>query len=352
MVLSPFVFVFLGKYFLRASLGTKYVESLVLLLLAALSSLMLLFLFFDFLFSSSIGYYARRSTLARKNDKYRKFAEIFETIREKFNIGNVELYIMDNVEVNAYAVGSLRKNIVVLTTGLINTYRTEMEDPRDFITSLGGIMAHELSHLLNRDYFVALLFVVNERATNFISWIVLALFELITRILGIIPVIGYYITITLDFIYRVLDFILVFFYRYIMLNLYKFIQLQISKSVEYRADEQAAMVIGGQSMAKALSPLGSGGYFSIFSSHPLTRHRIRNVSDMKKSEFTIRAVFGTDLTFLLSFALMISIAYYSYRLAKIHILLEAYRSMVLFFRNKYIMLRGIATTLMNRYLRR
>jgi hypothetical protein len=112
------------------------------------------------------------------------------------------------------------------------------------------------------------------------------------------------------------------------------------------------MVISGEDMAEALRPLGDGGYFSIFSSHPLTSSRIKNVKNVKRSSGTIVPVFGTNLTFVLSLAIVVAITYFSYRLARINILLEAYRGMLLFFRNKYIVLKSILVMLYNRYILR
>jgi Zn-dependent protease with chaperone function len=313
---------------------------------------MLLFLFFDFLFSSSIAYYTARSISIAKNkeDSYRNFSEIFEIVRAKFSVPNVELYIEKTDNVNAYAVGSLRRNVVVLTTGLVNSYRLSQENREEFLMSIEGIMAHEMSHIANKDYFLALMLLVNERATGLVSKIIDRVFRLLARIFEIIPVVGQYIALAIDCAYGVLDFSMRFFYRFIMLNLYSFIQLQISKSVEYRADRQAAMVIGGQNMARALSPLGNGGYFSIFSSHPLTSSRIKKVAKVNGIEDAIKPVFGTNLTFLLSFVTMVTIIHFSYRAAKIHVILEAFRSMVLFVRNKYIFLKSTLMILKQKFL--
>jgi Zn-dependent protease with chaperone function len=351
-VLSPFVFVLLGKYFLRASVQTTYVESLVFLLLAALSLLMLLFLLFDFIFSSSIGYYTKTSVPVAKSGAHKKFSGVFESVKKKFALSAVELYIESSDEINAYAVGSLRRNIVVLTTGLLNLYRFEVDDSEKFLASVEGIIAHEMSHIVNKDYFVALLLMVNERATNFISGLVAALFELLSKIFSLIPVVGQYIALALDMTFSAINFIIGFFYRHVMLNLYRFIQLQISKSVEYRADRQAAEVVGGPGMARTLSLLGSGGYFSIFSSHPLTRDRIRSVVKVKKSEKTIESLAGTNLTFAVSFAIILTVLYLSYRLARIQVLLEAYREMALLLRNRYILVRTRIAIFLNRYFAR
>jgi Zn-dependent protease with chaperone function len=326
-----------------------YVESVVLLLLSTASFLMLLFLFFDFVFSSSIRYYAKKSVPVAKSGTYKVFSEVFETVRRRFALDNIELYIMNTNEINAYAVGSLRRNIVVLTTGLLSLYRFEVNDNKKFFASIEGIIAHEMSHVINKDYFAALLLMVNERSTHFVSGIVAAIFELISRILSLIPIIGQYMTLAVDTAYSVIDFVIGFFYKYIMLNIYKFIQLQISKSVEYRADEQAAMVVGGHNMARTLGLLGSSGYFSIFSSHPLTRNRVKNVSGIKKSENIMKPVSGTNLTFILSFTIILATLYFSYRLAKIQALIDAYRGMVLFFKNKYIMLKTQITIFLNKY---
>jgi Zn-dependent protease with chaperone function len=311
---------------------------------------MLLFLLFDFCFSSSIAYYAKRSILASKDDKYKKISEIFGIIRKKFAVANVSLYIIKTDDINAYAVGSLRKNIVVMTTGLLKSYKDKTENNTEkFLLFLEGIMAHEMSHIANRDYFTALLLIINERATNFVSKIIWLLFNFFIKIVGVVPVIGYYMAMSITSIYNALDFIIVFFYKHIMLNIYKFIQLQISKSIEYRADEQAARVIGGQNMADALSFLGSNGYFSIFSTHPTTKQRVRNIEKIAAEERNIRPVFGSGLAVTLSFLLMAVVLCQSYRLANVNGLLKDYREIKFFFVNRYIVIKTAVLMFFNRY---
>jgi Zn-dependent protease with chaperone function len=349
VVLSPIAFVFAGKYLLKVSMQMRYIESLMFFSIAGVSFLMLLFLFFDFCFSSSVVYYMRRSILASEDEKYKKLSEIFEVIQKKFTMTNVKLCIIKTNEVNAYAVGSLRKNVVVMTTGLIGHYKNEVEDSEKLLLSLEGILAHEISHIANRDYFTALLLIINERATHFISKIIWLLFSMFINLINIVPVIGYYIATAITAVYNALNFIMEFFYKYVMLNIYKFIQLQISKSIEYRADEQAAMVIGGQNMAYALSLLGNSGYFSIFSTHPTTKQRIRSVEKIKIKEGSIKSVFGSNLAIILSFMFMASILGYSYRLANIDALLRDYDNMESFVVNKYIAIKTTLMILVNKY---
>ena len=339
VVLSPLTFLVLGKYFLATSAQDRYIESLIFLSISSTTALMLLFLFFDFCFSSSVRYYAKRSVLATKDDKYNDISEAFEKVKLKFNRQDIKLYINDSNEVNAYAVGSLRKNIIVITTALLNLYRSETENREQFLKYIEGIMGHEISHIINKDYFTALLLIINERANNFVSGIIQIIFTIFVRIICIIPVIGNYISIAIDSLYDFLDFIINFFYKFVILNIYKFIQLQISKSIEYRADSQGAEVVGGIEMSKALSLLGDSGYFSIFSSHPSTKSRMNNVADIDETSNTIRPVYGVNLTFLLSFFILIGTCFWSYKLAKVDALIRDYYNITMFFKNKFIVLK-------------
>ena len=339
VVLSPLTFLVLGKYFLATSAQDRYIESLIFLSISSTTALMLLFLFFDFCFSSSVRYYAKRSVLATKDDKYNDISEAFEKVKLKFNRQDIKLYINDSNEVNAYAVGSLRKNIIVITTALLNLYRSETENREQFLKYVEGIMGHEISHIINKDYFTALLLIINERANNFVSGIIQIIFTIFVRIICIIPVIGNYISIAIDSLYNFLDFIINFFYKFVILNIYKFIQLQISKSIEYRADSQGAEVVGGIEMSKALSLLGDSGYFSIFSSHPSTKSRMNNVADIDETSNTIKPVYGVNLTFLLSFFILIGVCFWSYKLAKVDALIRDYYNITMFFKNKFIVLK-------------
>ncbi len=339
VVLSPLTFLVLGKYFLATSAQDRYIESLIFLSISSTTALMLLFLFFDFCFSSSVRYYAKRSVLATKDDKYNDISEAFEKVKLKFNRQDIKLYINDSNEVNAYAVGSLRKNIIVITTALLNLYRSETENREQFLKYVEGIMGHEISHIINKDYFTALLLIINERANNFVSGIIQIIFTIFVRIICIIPVIGNYISIAIDSLYNFLDFIINFFYKFVILNIYKFIQLQISKSIEYRADSQGAEVVGGIEMSKALSLLGDSGYFSIFSSHPSTKSRMNNVADIDETSNTIKPVYGVNLTFLLSFFILIGTCFWSYKLAKVDALIRDYYNITMFFKNKFIVLK-------------
>lgn len=346
VILTPMMFVLLGENLLN-SYG-NYTKSLIFLSISATSFLMLLFLLFDFCFSSSVRFYKKRSIKYDKNNNYKIFERIFDNIKKKFNKKNVQLYISNSNEVNAFAVGSLRQNIIVLTTGLIDSYSSRIKNNNQFLLSIEGIIGHEMSHIINKDYFTALLLIVNERAVNFISKIIFIFFNFLIRIINLIPLIGNYISNIILILYKILNFLISFFYKKIMINIYKFIQLQISKNIEYRADKQGAKAIGGKNMAYTLSLLGESGYFTIFSSHPATKNRVEKVKNIELSEKKISSVFISNIIFLLSFILIIYIIYYTFKLAKVDLLIQDFNNMKMFFVNKYILLKSHIIMFLNK----
>lgn len=69
------------------------------------------------------------------------FEEVYENAKEKDTklSNNIKLYIIDNMYVNAFAIG---RNTIAVTKGAIETFSQD---------ELKGIMAHEFGHLSNGD---------------------------------------------------------------------------------------------------------------------------------------------------------------------------------------------------------
>ena len=55
------------------------------------------------------------------------------------------------------------------------------------------------------------------------------------------------------------------------------------RSIEYRCDRDSAYAVGGDSMVLGLAALGKGSYFSIFSTHPRTKNRIKKVQAVRRT---------------------------------------------------------------------
>ncbi len=346
--LSPITFFMVGKYLLNITQNSSYIKSFLLLTISVTNFFTLLFLSFDFIFSFSIRKLTNKAIRYDKDKYYKSLDEIFKNVKNKFNVGNVELYVDKNSTVNAYAVGSLRKKAIILTTGLLNRYADGTKDRNDLMLKIEGILAHEMSHLVNNDYFTGLLLMVNERAVRFVSRLVLLVFNIFIKLFNFVPVVGQYIVISIVQIYKVFDFIIYFFYKYILLKVYDFIQLKLSRSIEYRADRQAGKMIGGKNMAGTLEVLGTKGYISIFSTHPLTKDRVKAVKNVEIADGKIKPVFLSREMFIITIILLLSLCYYPYKMADVDGIINDYTLLVLFFKNKYIMIKSYITMFLQR----
>lgn len=289
---------------------------------------MLLLFASDFLFAFTVRKYSKNCIKCEDCKQYAYLLTLFDKAKKKFDCKNVSLLIEESNKVNAFAIGSLRKNIIILTTGLINNYRTGSVDDREFNFNMSGIIAHEMSHIINKDYFSGMFLIINEKALTTLSKMVFFFFNIIIKIISIIPFIGDTIASLIRSIYKVLDYLINFFYRFVVLKVYRFLQLQVSKQIEYRADKQAGLFIGGENMARALELLGSSSFFNIFSSHPKTQNRIKHVKNIKPtSKKYITSLLASRFYFLFSFLLLISVCVNCYKEAKPDILVRDFSTM-------------------------
>jgi Zn-dependent protease with chaperone function len=279
-------------------------------LIFLISFLMLIYLFVDFLFGFSL-----RSSLknCKKFDKvkgYEFLKEIFIQTQEKFNCKGVKLYIKNSDEINAYAVSSMSGGAVVLTRGIIDHFLVSSSDSKDFLFSLRSIMAHEMSHLINRDFLPTFFVISNQKATNFVSKLLHYFFFVQINFFNKIPYIGRLYGSTIFFIYKVINFILTIFNKYVVLVVYNFLNKFASRSIEFRCDHQGALAFGGDNMVNALHKLGKSGYFTIFSTHPSTKSRINNVKFVKQGNEIITPKFFDKLSNYLAIMILITICLY------------------------------------------
>ena len=91
----------------------------------------------------------------------------FNWLKKRFNIKNVDLYIISSEkEVNAYAIGGVRKQYISLTSGLIHEIGRKSSNDDQYVKALSAIIAHELSHINNKDYLPGLLAFSNRLLEN------------------------------------------------------------------------------------------------------------------------------------------------------------------------------------------
>ena len=314
--IAPFVDFTKNSVVIEYSLAYK-IKIIVALLIFLTSFFMLIYIFLDFLFGFSL-----RSSLknCKKFDKvkgYEFLKEIFSQTQEKFNCKGVKLYIKNSNEINAYAVSSMSSGAVVLTKGIIDHFLVSCADSKEFLLSLRSIMAHEMSHLINRDFLPTFFVISNQKATNFVSKLLHYFFFFQINLFNKIPYIGKFYGSSIFYIYQIINFILTIFNKYVVLVIYNFLNKFASRSIEYRSDYQGALAFGGSNMVSALEKLGKSGYFTIFSTHPSTKSRINHVKFVKQSNEIITPKFFDKLTNYFAIMILITICLYFAKQANI-----------------------------------
>jgi len=300
IILSPLLF-FIVPFIVANSdyINSNSVTTLILLALFITSCITVLAIICDFLFGFSTRFFVKNTKEFHKIKNYDVMERVFDDVKLQFNQPNVKLLISNSSEVNAFAIGNMGKQYIVLTMGIVSQYLIGSKDREDFLQQIKGIMGHEMSHLINKDYLPGLLLKMNEIATDCLSRIILIFFQFVINVLQIIPVAGRGFAAIVLYVHKIFDFFISFSYKYILLPIYNLIQLKISRVREFRCDAQSAMAVGGKTMAKALEALGESGYTTIFSTHPKTADRIKHVKNISGSGYIIRPDrFNTIINFL------------------------------------------------------
>ena len=240
-------------------------------------------LFFAFIFNFIMYFYSSRialaSTRARKleDGEYDEVREIITFLAQKEKLPMPELYVIESDQPNAFATGRNPKNsAVAVTTGIMKVLnRDELE----------GVLAHELSHIKNRDILVSSIAAMLAAAISFMSRI--AFWGGGQRDRGTHPFI-----------------ILIAFIAAPIASL--IIRLAISRTREYGADKTGSSISGNPlALASALEkiemysknplnvnpavsqlfisdPLKSftgSGLRKLFSTHPPTKERVRRLRE-------------------------------------------------------------------------
>lgn len=118
------------------------------------------FNFFIYFFSGSLAIKSTRAQLIQDGE-YEEVAQIISHLIQKEKMPMPELYVINSDQPNAFATGRNPKNAkVAVTTGILKLLnRDELE----------GVLAHELSHIKNRDILVSSIAAMLAAAISFMS---------------------------------------------------------------------------------------------------------------------------------------------------------------------------------------
>ena len=119
-----------------------------------------IFNFFIYFFSGNLAIKSTRAQLI-KDGEYEEVTKIISHLIQKEKMPMPELYVINSDQPNAFATGRNPKNAkVAVTTGILKLLnRDELE----------GVLAHELSHIKNRDILVSSIAAMLAAAISFMS---------------------------------------------------------------------------------------------------------------------------------------------------------------------------------------
>ena len=124
-------------------------------------------LFFALIFNGFIYFFsgnlAIKSTRAQpiQEGQFTEVTQIITQLTQKEKMPMPELYIINSDQPNAFATGRNPKNAkVAVTTGILNLLNKD---------ELEGVLAHELSHIKNRDILVSSIAAMLAAAVSFMS---------------------------------------------------------------------------------------------------------------------------------------------------------------------------------------
>ena len=119
-----------------------------------------IFNFFIYFFSGNLAIKSTRAQLI-KDGEFEEVTKIISHLIQKEKMPMPELYVINSDQPNAFATGRNPKNAkVAVTTGILKLLnRDELE----------GVLAHELSHIKNRDILVSSIAAMLAAAISFMS---------------------------------------------------------------------------------------------------------------------------------------------------------------------------------------
>lgn len=323
------ILVFPVAIFLRP-LFAEFGYGLFFYFISKTSAAILTYILFDSIFGFTMRRTVKGLTKFKKADFVYHQKDIitsFDWLKKKFKIKNVTLYLdPDAKTANAYAIGSFTGNAVVITLGLINRMQMGTTRTEEFLDSVRGVLGHEMAHLSNKDFLPGLITAASQDFTVKAGRTIKVVFTLVARIFAVVPGIGPIISAVIIAAFNALNFILMAFFRFVFLPVFDFIQKFCSRSIEYRCDRESAYAYGGYVMEQSLALLGKNGYTSIFSTHPTTSSRIKNVKKVVPRGGNIRPGIINIFANIVGIGLIVFICVYSNQKANVPDLKERFRT--------------------------
>ncbi len=316
VILLPFYLLLI--FFMTAAEDTQAVASsnnVFIYTLLFMFMLTIIYLYLDLIFGFTVKSIIKDCVDINSLDDTDLHKELFEDVLKEFDMEDVHFLFQANDEINAYAISTLRKEYVIVTTGMLEHIENSFSNPQEQKQALKGMIAHELSHLLNLDSLPNLILLSGQNIANYISKGLNLVLTYIALILSYIPATAIFaliFTVIFNLLTKGLDMV----YIYILHPSYLFIERFLGRLNEYRSDYQSAEALSWKPIYFCLSSLiklSGNTYHSNFSTHPNTISRMLLIYKVEKTELNITASFFSKYFSLLLLGIFsIALFYFSF----------------------------------------
>ena len=181
--------------------------------------------------------------------------------------------------------------------------------------ALKGMIAHELSHLLNLDSLPNLILLSGQNIANYISIALTFIVNYLVLILSYIPVTAI-LSLIISVVFTLMQKGLNMLYVYILHPSYLFVERFLGRLNEYRSDYQSAEALSWKPIYLCLSSiikLSGNTYHSNFSTHPNTISRVLLIYKVQRTELNIKASFFSKYFSLLLLGIFSAgVSYFSF----------------------------------------
>lgn len=194
-------------------------------------------------------------------------ARVYQAMCEEggINPGKYKVYISENPEINAYAIGY---HTIVVNTGFLDHLSTR---------ALAGAIGHEMGHLVHKHTLVWPILQGMQLPIQVFAKAVNACIMMGNLLLGRIPIVN-----LVWLVFTFVPVILSLLYYRIVMPILSFVDLFLSRRFEYQADDYSYHLGYGDGLQEfftAVLPteVGESRWTNLWSTHPLIRNRLRRI---------------------------------------------------------------------------
>ena len=286
----------------------------VKVLLFCISFVLCLYISLDILFGFTVFSKTRKLKSYRFSMRYGNICQKpFEEIKEIFKIPETQLLISPDAEEKAYTVASIGKSFICITTGALDSLRMKTQSDEEFQVVLKGLLARQAIIFAGGDHLVQAIFGINKSVTKVTKLVNSLFFKLCGKILSFIPVLGIYLQKVCHFLNKSIGAFLEGINIFLMI-IFKIFTSMITGRDECYYDAKASEIVGGKSVAKALSFTEKPDY-KLFSTSTNIHKRIKKISDItKKEKFSFDSSFQKTMVFISIIALFCFVIFLAYEI--------------------------------------